>query len=52
MRIISAVKGGMHMSERMWSRLYVDDVDYDLMIGAKWDKGGTFLSHGFAGYIY
>ena len=51
-RVVSFAKGGMQMSERIWSYLYTDNVDYDTMIGGKWDRGGVWLSHGFTGYIY
>jgi len=42
-RIVSFTRGGMQMSDRIWSYLYTDNVDYDMYIGAKYDRGGTHL---------
>lgn len=51
MRMITFVRGGMQMSTRIFSYLYNDNVDFDMMIGAKYDKDGVALVSQFTGYV-
>jgi len=43
MRMITFVRGGMQMSTRYFSYMYNDNVDFDMIIGAKYDKDGVAL---------
>ena len=39
------------MSDRQFSYDFLDNVDYDMVIGGKFDEGSTYLTTGFAGYM-
>jgi len=39
------------MSTRIFSYEYNDNVDFDMMIGAKYDKDGVVLVTQFTGFI-
>ena len=43
MRVVSFARGGVMMSQRIFSYRFTDNIDYDLYFGAKFNAGGSYM---------
>ena len=51
MRVVAYARSKVVASYKTFSYKFTDDVDYDLVIGAKWAHDGLNVTSGFSGYI-